>query len=316
MRASFIYTGCIFLILFTSCPFDEDGIFIPKTEAGFFLVLDSLTGEKQILKIEDEVIFSHWEENWDILSQSLGDISGDETQLWVSQTSPPSLVQLDLPDNQIIEKVTDLPLVPDFICLGKHHILISDSTNHLIGFYHIKSKTIDTIQGFISPGLAMYRSGKFYLGSKSGKLRIFLDQTASILNEINLGNPIYDFQSNARTSVFAYSYAGNLFYETEIDYHSDHVLNDSKVVAYSKSRLSPYLDRPLGSELLANIRLFDDILVMGDKPACDDFEVDFLESVAYYQYQDSFYLLNAPKSRILPLGPFDGKFLKAYFLRQ
>ncbi|MCB0842048.1 MAG: hypothetical protein KDE26_02155, partial [Bacteroidetes bacterium] len=70
MRASFIYTGCIFFILFASCRFDEDGIFIPKTEAGFFLVLDSLTGEKQILKIEDEVIFSHWEENWDILSQS------------------------------------------------------------------------------------------------------------------------------------------------------------------------------------------------------------------------------------------------------
>ena len=299
--------------LMVSCSFDQDDGSYPITKAAYILLADSLEQNKRILRVNQNVFEPNWQLSFGI--NQVSDITGLGNLLWLANVSSQQIAQVDLAENQIQESFNTAPLFPHYICVGTDYVLISDTVNQALGFLRLKNGALTQRSLDRPPGMASYRSGRFYV--RVGKFEIVAWQEQALANIGNwtFTHQIVDIQQDNMLSTYIYTKDTALF-QSAINYNTLQLDRDELAVTFDKIRHTPYQNVNFGKEYLSNVFLTGSRLSMRKAPEANDFEVDFFESNIYLQYGDSLYAYLIPEDKNIPLGQLSGKMLKAHYLRE
>lgn len=299
-----------FLSLFLmSCDYDQDFEFVPATQAAFFLMNEN--GQQQLRKVEaDGSILPNWGENLGLAAPD--DIAGNGAELWVSVASDKKLVLLDL-ETETQKQSFDLgDFQGHYLCMGSRYLLLSDTVNQALGFFHLKDQELIRISLNQRPGKAVYRSTKFFLQLGDQSVSIYNEQALAPYAELDFSRPIIDLVLDNRYSTWVIS-KDTQVYQSSISWNSNAIEMEAQPFTASKVRYSPYLQANFGKEFTRQLNLVNGRLANSPNPPADDFEVDFFESNIYFTFQDSLRIKDVFENEITILGPFTGIFRNAYF---
>ena len=297
----------------SACSFDQDDIFFPITKAGFFLVSDTISNTKTILRIAGEDVSHDWHTELGI--NQVDDIAGRGEYLWIANASTKQITQLDLSDNQSITTFEIAPLSPHFICAGTDYVLISDTINHSLGFLRLQNDKLTQKQVHAAPRMASYRSGRFYVSLGLNELAAWHEDALAQTNSWSFDHPIVDIQQDNILSTMVYTRDTTLF-QSRINYNTLQMEVKEIPVVFDKIRHSPYADDFFGKAFLRQVALIDGKLSMTRAPEADNFEVDFFESRVYFQDKDSLYYFDIGEYQIVPLTQLNGKLVKAHYFQE
>lgn len=303
----------LLMLLQGGCRFDDDSAYYPFTQKAFLLITDSLSTDKQLIRIENETITPHWEQQLGI-NGTLTAIGSYENTCWIASALPNEVHLADPENNQLLQSFSTDDLRPDFICAGDQYVLVSDSAAHRIGFLHRKKGTLTTIDLTDAPSRAVYRSRKFYLQLGARTVAIFREEALATLGEVAFERTIEDLQVDNLISIQVFT-RDTALYQASIDYNTNALSVAERLETADQVQVSPIRVASYGKEWLGRVAMQDSRLSQGGFTEVTDFETDFFESTIYYVARDSLFRYRIATDDNQPFGPLIGEIQNSFFFQ-
>ena len=280
----------LFLLSFSSCAFDDDTRFVPKTLASFFLVRDSGTNEYSLLKLENQTLTNDWNNNCGVSSQGLSCVQINSRGLWLSDIQNKKILLTHPGDGSINKEWNFNSFYPHFFIPGNKYILVSDSiTPKSIFSWAKKDKHHETDFAAGPPGECVYNAGKFYLLKGCCSVSVISEDAGAEIFTYTTPDTLTNLQITAfyYTYIFGRNGATNVFYG--IDPNTNLIYKGTDPT-HRQIELTPWFRTAYGREFLNDISLTDSTLsILGFPHPVDAFSCDFFSSMLFYQWQDSLF---------------------------
>ncbi len=309
----------ILFLLFSSCEFDQDSEFFPEVSQSIFLTRDD-NNISHLLWVKGEIIDLEWEVQLGIPSASVSDLAFFRQELWISSAEEQLIAQVDVRKAEISHRISTEGFQPHMLSVGEDRILGVDTISQQLAFWD-KSRFEATITPFNSvPKLSTYRSGKFYIQSGDSAVSIWDEKAMVERNKVSMSVPIIDIQLDNNVSTVILHADTSGFFESAINFNTDHLSRRERSVAYRKIRYSPYHRQSLGKELLENVLLVDSSVnipgLFSIEEAIIDVEANFLDAELWAVEGDSLYVyeINGPNQKLVT--SFSGNLIKSFFYQE
>lgn len=310
-----IYILFCFVCL-AACRFDGDANYYPITERGYLLGIHPETGLKEILRVDQENLQTHWEDSWSGLGGAVSDIDGWEDRLWVSSGEGDGLIEINLATETQSRRINTPDFSPHFLSIGKNYLLLSDTIKNQIAFLNQETESLTIFELEKQPGIALYVAPVFYLQLDQKDIRLFHETAIAPIGDLNLEFPLEDLAYDFRNTVICYSrrMSDSALFQTDIDINTFQITQSAVELPFDKVRHSPYRSRNFGKERvnLVRLRTNRELTPSVFEPVID-FEIDFFESHYYYLSRDSIFRYHIDSQNRKGLGTFDGKLQKSFF---
>lgn len=293
----------------TACRYDQDFDFVPKTQAAYMLMLEN--GQQELRRISPTGnIDAEWGERLGLGNPT--DIAGNGVELWLSRASQQELLLVNL-DTETTEETFSLgELQAHYLTIGTQYLLLSDTINKQLGFFHLKKRKLTTISQDEIPRKAVYRSAKFFLILGDQSVAIYSEEALTPFETLSFSRPVIDLALDNRFTTWVYMRDSQI-YRSAVSWNTHAVFGPEEQVAENKISYSPYRRANFGKEFLGLVFLADGRLSNFPNPLADDFAVDFFEAKTYFTYQDSLRLMEIFPRQFATFGPFKGSIRNAYF---
>ncbi|MCI4669790.1 MAG: hypothetical protein MRZ79_16770 [Bacteroidia bacterium] len=298
---------CICLAFLTSCTLDDDQRFVPETKGAYFL-LNGLEG-KSILGITEGNLSRDIATAWGI-SEELHDMSGNENILWLL-AGENSLYEVNLEDFSSVSFQLE-GIKPTYISSGEDYLLISDTSNLQLGFFHKKDKELTLVPTSRKPAKALYRSAKFFIPMDSIYLNTYHETGIAFLAETQMLYPIIDLESDNRTSILVMMKEKDRWYRASVDWNNSQVLGLTNETAIRIIRATPYFRSAYEKEWLRNVEVDTTRRLFLTKDIAQ-MEVDFFESDVYFVSEDTLERFNIRSRELEKLGVISEEIETSYF---
>ncbi|MEM6634023.1 MAG: hypothetical protein AAF694_30385 [Bacteroidota bacterium] len=307
-----------FLLGLGACTFDDDGEFFPITSQAFFLLGADEGTNRRFVRIEGDQVTENVGTQWGVSQEQVGDFYLDEEILWIGDVTQKRLIKIDLEDSEDQESIDLGQLTPHFLQAGDRHVLLSDTLSNQIGFLHKRRMDLVVRTLEEQPGIAAYRSGKFYLQIGDSSVSIFQEQSFSETDKFDLGGPIKSIQIDPSTT-FTYVYFLNEeLMGVRIDFNTNGLSGFSIPNGVEKI-LHSTIDTPrFDKESTGLATLFSDgifrleALSLGQ---VEDVSVDFFENQVYIRQLGQWIRRDVRTGEQLELGSLTGNFYRSAFYR-
>lgn len=305
----FFFAG---LLSQTACTFENDEEYEVAVRASYFKVLDQ-QGNPHLHQYINGTFITDWTSRFNS-GGSFGDFSARGNSLWFSEPGNGKIVEADLTDESILRQAEGLSVRPDLISLGETYLLIADSTNEKLGFWHLRKEDFQEVPVSGKPGGVVYNNRKFYLLLDTSKVALYNELALSPIAEFDLGFRITELQFDKFFNLRATGEQSGEPYFAIIDANGNYVSREAAPFGFTKVRYSPYLSQRFETEFLDQVGIRD-LLISPTLPGVDsasNLEVDFFSGLLFYTYRDTFYQYNLNTFQSATPEPFSFQMVKSF----
>ena len=318
MRLKQYLVGLCCFLLFGGCTLDDDSEFFPFTHQAFLLVQPESGSIPSFIGISNDQLTPDIGAQWGLSEVNLSDFAVEGSFLWLSSASENRLVQVDLETSEI-EKTFDLGnFQPHYFQVGQSHVCLSDTLTQTLAFLDIRDAELIRRPLAVNPGIAAYRSRKFYVQLADSSIGIWQEQSFSEIARLATPGTIQSIQVDpSSTSTFVYTQNDSMEVEGfSINFNTD-ALNRIGVQAGSKKIVHSTIDSPrFGKEISGVGTLFTSgrfVLNAFTLEEVADIEVDFFDAQAYFIRAGELIRKNIQTGEERSLGSITGNFVQSGF---
>jgi len=298
------------LVFLWSCTLDDDQRFVPATQSSYFLLSSEDHEAKEIWEVVDSSLIKGVESSFGIQPSRLRSMAGIKQELWLGLEGG-SLLEVDLESLETIKHSIE-GLTPHFLTQGEDYILICDTVEEQLGFFHRNNHELFLRSLPGKPRQAVYRSGKFFIPVDSLHLLTYHERGLSLLDSISFPYPIIDLQSDNRRSMLIHLSEGNDYFLAEIDWNNGQLVLPPTPTPFVIIRNSPFFRSSYEKELTRNVYLNESGEVFFSKNV-KALEVDFLESRVFLVSDSIFRSYHIRDRKLQDLGIIRKKLEASYF---
>ena len=286
------------LLLFCGCNgWDDDSEFESRTRAAYFLCEQAATGLNSVHKHADGGLEMGWNQRFGIADGDVGDLYSSASAIWLSDAENGRVLEIDPAEDRILQDIS-LPHRADHFAVGEREIMVVDTAANQHSFYKRRNGDVLTLSLGDGNGPVLYNNARFYFQSDASTMQVIDEYAYTSRAEAALTYPISAFEFNRFKNIVVQTADTALRYFIILSGVEDRLIGAEAIVAYQKIRHTPYLEARFGREWIEDVRLEGTQLLSGAWTLPDsaaNFEVDFFESMVYYQWGDSLfqYDLNA-----------------------
>ena len=279
--------------VFPSCGWDDDREYEVRTRAAFLVAEDVNTGLHKVWRHEAGVLQEGYNRDLGVPDGSFSGLQYRDGELWMGNSSSQEILRIDPSNDEIVERISGLPLQPHSFSVGERYILLGDTVNNQIAFVRIRNGEAYVVDVPADPGQIWHNNRMFFLQLGDSSIYVYDEWALTTRYEHTLNDRIVETQFNQLLNFYISlvdSSGEDLFALVSGTDGSLAVERDN--VNYQKIRFSPYLDDRFGTEWTFDLRLDGTQLSSGTlifPDSLNNFEADFFESRLYYQWNDSLF---------------------------
>lgn len=293
----------------TSCSFDQDLAYYPRTLGAYFIVVDSL-GSRHLMAVEGD----GYAERAVAGGAPLTGLDSRAGTLWVGAGDQARAYHGEGDRLQAAEVLDCAPLQPAYLCAGDRYLLVADTASARLGFVSLRNGEVFLRALPAPPGQPVYRSGKFFVPVGGQKVHIWQEVALAVVDSVTLAHRIVDIQIEPRTVLWVHTRDDSSLYAASLDYNTHQIVAAEAPLPFDHLQRSPFLWQNFGKELLGRVSLQGGVLRPGNFREVRAVATDFFEGELYYVQADSLHRYR-PRDRVSQvLGAFSGEIQRAVFL--
>jgi len=292
MQRTSLFFLCVVLMVLAGCGWDDDRSYAIESRASFLIANTASSGLSTVWRYEAGGLQAGWNGSVGVADQDFGGLEFKEGSLWLADAGSSEILQIDPSTDEVIGRISGLPIRPHTFALGERHILIGDTAARQIAFIRRKNGDEVVIDRDHAPGSVIYNNRLFFLQEGDSSLTVFDEWALTPRSELDLPYPIQELQFNRLRNAFMSMRDGEDDYLGSVSGTTGLVSREADPVPYQKIRFTPYLDPRFGSEWPDDLRLTDGELSserLFFPMSMTNFEADFFDAKLFYQSGDSLY---------------------------
>jgi len=305
------------LLALPGCGFDDDREYAIETKAGFFLGEDSLSRQRGVAKWTPDGLELDWQSRLKVGAGELSTMVLAEGSVWVGDINSNLLVAGD-PETGAEKARITTGVAPHFFAVGDRYIVIADSTQELLVWYHRRKEELFSIELPAPPQRILYNSRTFFVQVGPSDVWVMDEHALADRSRNEFEHPIQFMQFNQFNNIDLVTHDGSQAYTALVSGADYLTARNETAVDYSQIARTPYFEARFGQEWLQDVVLVGNEVQTGNQVIQDQassFGVDFFESKLFAQTNDSLVRIDLSTRSIEGAYPYTDRILSSVFWR-